>query len=81
MVRLFIWGIADVLRGPYKAHEYGRVILPMTILRRLDCVLAPHHDMIAGLVNEYGHTPDLLAAQVRRQTGLSFYNTSPWTLH
>lgn len=77
----FIWGIADVLRGPYKAHEYGRVILPMTILRRLDCVLAEHHDTIAGLVQRYGHNPDLLAAQVQRATGLSFYNTSPWTLH
>ncbi len=35
----FIWGTADVLRGPYKTKQYGNVILPMTILRRLDCVL------------------------------------------
>jgi type I restriction enzyme M protein len=35
-----IWDIAELLRGPYKPHEYGRVVLPFTVLRRLDCVLA-----------------------------------------
>jgi len=35
----FIWSVADLLRGDYKQSEYGRVILPFTILRRLDCVL------------------------------------------
>jgi type I restriction enzyme M protein len=35
----FIWSVADLLRGDYKAHEYGQVILPLTVLRRLDCVL------------------------------------------
>lgn len=37
----FIWSIADLLRGPYKPHQYGAVVLPFTILRRLDCVLEP----------------------------------------
>lgn len=36
----FIFGIADVLRGPYRPNQYGKVILPMTVLRRMDCVLA-----------------------------------------
>ena len=36
-----IWSVADLLRGDFKPHEYGRVILPFTVLRRLDCVLAP----------------------------------------
>ena len=36
----FIWSVADLLRGDYKQSEYGRVILPFTVLRRLDCVLA-----------------------------------------
>jgi type I restriction enzyme M protein len=36
-----IWSVADLLRGDYKPSEYGRVILPFTVLRRLDCVLAP----------------------------------------
>jgi len=35
----FIWSVADLLRGVYKQSEYGRVILPLTVLRRLDCVL------------------------------------------
>lgn len=37
----FIWSIADLLRGDYKQSEYGKVILPLTVLRRLDCVLEP----------------------------------------
>jgi hypothetical protein len=37
----FIWSVADLLRGDYKAHEYGQVILPLTVLRRLDATLAP----------------------------------------
>ena len=37
----FIWSVADLLRGDYKPHEYGQVILPFTVLRRLDCVLEP----------------------------------------
>jgi type I restriction enzyme M protein len=40
-VSAFIWSVADILRGDYKQSEYGRVILPFTLLRRLDCVLAP----------------------------------------
>ena len=37
----FIWSVADMLRGDYKQSEYGKVILPLTVLRRLDCVLEP----------------------------------------
>ena len=37
----FIWSIADLLRGDFKQSEYGKVILPFTVLRRFDCVLAP----------------------------------------
>ena len=37
----FIWSVADLLRGVYRQSEYGRVILPLTVLRRLDCVLEP----------------------------------------
>jgi len=35
----FIWSVADLLRGDYKQSDYGRIILPLTVLRRLDCVL------------------------------------------
>ena len=37
----FIWSVADLLRGDYKQSDYGQVILPFTVLRRLDCVLEP----------------------------------------
>jgi len=42
----FIWSIAEILRGDYKRADYGKVILPMTVLRRLDCVLAPTKDKV-----------------------------------
>ncbi|MCK4345318.1 MAG: type I restriction-modification system subunit M N-terminal domain-containing protein, partial [Bacteroidales bacterium] len=42
----FIWSIAELLRGDYKQSEYGRVILPFTILRRLDCVLQPAKEKV-----------------------------------
>ncbi|MCF1707561.1 type I restriction-modification system subunit M N-terminal domain-containing protein [Tabrizicola sp. J26] len=37
----FLWSVADLLRGDYKQADYGKVILPLTVLRRIDCVLAP----------------------------------------
>lgn len=73
----FIWSVADLLRGDYKQSEYGRVILPFTVLRRLDCVLeSTKADVLkekekrekAGLNPE----PFLL-----RKSGQHFYNTSP----
>lgn len=75
----FIWSIADMLRGPYKPHQYGDVVLPMTILRRLDCMLADTHDEVMALAKDTDN-PKLLEVKVRRATGLDFYNTSPWTL-
>jgi type I restriction enzyme M protein len=48
----FVWSIADQLRGVYKPHQYGSVILPMTILRRLDCILEPTRDEVRALVAE-----------------------------
>jgi type I restriction enzyme M protein len=45
----FVWSIADQLRGPYKPHQYGGVILPLTILRRLDCILEPTREEVRDL--------------------------------
>ena len=42
----FIWSVADLLRGPYKPAQYGKVILPLTVLRRLDCVLEPTKEKV-----------------------------------
>lgn len=75
----FVWSIADQLRGVYKPHQYGGVILPMTILRRLDCVLEPHKQEILGKAAIISN-PDLLALTIRRELGLPFYNTSKYTL-
>jgi len=76
----FIWSVADLLRGDYKQSEYGKVILPLTILRRLDCVLERTK---AAVLAEYeaktaaGLNPDPF---LLRKAGQSFYNTSPLDL-
>ena len=50
----FIWNVCDdVLRGLFKPHEYGDVILPFTVLRRLDCVLEPHKDDMFNIYEQY----------------------------
>ena len=46
-----IWQIADLLRGPYRPPQYERVMLPMTVLRRFDCVLAPKNPMVGSLTD------------------------------
>jgi type I restriction enzyme M protein len=46
----FIWSVADLLRGDYKQSEYGKVILPLTVLRRLDCVLEPTKEKVLDRV-------------------------------
>lgn len=73
----FVWGIADQLRGVYKPHQYGGVILPFTILRRLDCVLEPTRDEVRALAAKY--SDGALDVQVKRKTGLGFYNTSAFS--
>ncbi|MCB0863732.1 MAG: SAM-dependent DNA methyltransferase, partial [Solirubrobacterales bacterium] len=70
----FVWSIADQLRGVYKPHQYGNVILPLTILRRLDCILEPSRDEVRALAAEA--SPDRLAVKIRQQFGLNFFNTS-----
>ena len=50
----FIWSICNLLRGPYKRNEYRKVILPLTVLRRFDCLLAPTK---AAVLEEYSSTP------------------------
>jgi len=44
----FIWSVADLLRGDYKQSDYGKIILPITVLRRLDCVLEPTKADVLG---------------------------------
>jgi len=73
----FIWSIADLLRGDYKQSEYGRVILPFTVLRRLDCVLEATKPKVLeefAAKQKQGINPDPF---LKRKAGQSFYNTSP----
>ena len=44
----FVWGIADQLRGVFKPNQYGTLVLPLTILRRMEAVMAPHREFFAG---------------------------------
>ena len=78
----FIWNVCDdVLRGSFKQHEYGDVILPFVLLRRLDCVIEPkkdeivqiHKDLMADGIDD----PSLI---IKKQTGLDFYNHSKYDL-
>ncbi|MCS3803498.1 type I restriction enzyme M protein [Chromobacterium alkanivorans] len=76
----FIWSVADLLRGDYKQSEYGKVILPFTVLRRLDCVLEATKPAVLSEFNaktQQGLNPDPF---LTRKAGQSFYNTSPLDL-
>jgi len=77
----FIWSVADLLRGDYRQSEYGRVILPFTVLRRLDCVLEATKPAVLAefeAKTKAGLNPDPF---LRRASGnQSFYNTSPLDL-
>ena len=72
----FIWSVADLLRDAFKRSKYPDVILPFTVLRRIDCVLEPTKDKVltqhAKLKGKLGN----LAPQLRKASGFSFYNTS-----
>ncbi len=78
----FIWQIADLLRGPYRPPQYERVMLPMTVLRRFDCVLAPTKDKVltehekrkGGKLND-----EALDKLLNRAAGQRFHNHSPLT--
>lgn len=74
----FLWSVADLLRGKYKPHEYGKVILPFTVLRRMDCVLAPTKAAVLDEVKKHASAnPTSAAHYLRRAANCSFYNTSP----
>ncbi|QUC13884.1 SAM-dependent DNA methyltransferase [Arachnia propionica] len=77
----FIWSIADMLRGPYRHKEFGTVILPFTILARFDAVLADTKQAVLGAFEKYETAPGLVRHEMlKRASGQSFYNTSPFTL-
>lgn len=76
----FIWSIANLLRGTYKPADYGKVILPFTVLRRLDSALEASKNKV---LDEFGKNKNAGAALdflLQKASGYSFYNTSPYDL-
>ena len=72
----FIWSVADLLRGTYKQADYGKVILPLTVLRRLDCVLEPTKAKVLETAAKYGDRGDSLDPILKAAAGQHVYNTS-----
>jgi len=77
----FIWRVCDdELRGLFKPHEYGDVIIPFLVLRRLDCLIEPHKDEVVELYNNLKDQIDDPSPIIKKRTGLSFYNHSRYDL-
>jgi type I restriction enzyme M protein len=78
----FIWSVADLLRGPYRPNQYKDVMLPMTVLRRLDCVLEPTKDAVLAKLKSMEASPvknlEPILNKVAGQAQ-SFHNTSKFT--
>ena len=73
----FIWSICDLLRGPYKRSEYRKVILPLTVLRRFDCVLAPTKAAVLATDARYAdQNGNVHHHRLTTASGRPFYNTS-----
>lgn len=72
-----IWSICNLLRGPYKRNEYRKVILPLTVLRRFDCLLAPTKAQALITFNEFKSKPEsIIRSKMLAATGYPFYNLS-----
>ena len=78
----FIWNVCDdVLRGLFKQHEYGDIILPFTVLRRLDCVLEPHKDEVFKIYEKYKTKVDDPTPIIRNRINTTFFNYSKYDLN
>ena len=73
-----IWSVADKLVGPFKAHEYGLVILPMTVVKRFHDCLLPTHKAVLEQYEKVKHL-DVVDGFLRRASGYQFFNTSRFT--
>jgi type I restriction enzyme M protein len=73
----FIWSVADLLRGDYKQADYGKVILPLTILRRLDCLLMPtKQDVLNQWPKVKDNSDEVIDLALNRATKYKFNNRS-----
>jgi type I restriction enzyme M protein len=80
-VASFIWGICNLLRGPYKRNEYRKVILPLTVLRRFDCILAPTKSAVLKEHAAIKAKPEtIIRHRLSQISGVQFYNLSKFTL-
>ncbi len=76
----FIWSICNLLRGPYKRNEYRKVILPLTILQRFDCILeSTKAKVLVEFDKLKGKSENIISAQLKTVTGVLFYNLSKLT--
>lgn len=75
---IVIWNVADMLRGPFKPHEYGLVILPMTVVKRFHDCLLPTHDNVLAQYEKVKHLA-VIDGFLTRASGYQFYNTSKFT--
>lgn len=77
----FIWSVADLLRGDFKQSQYGRIILPFTLLRRLECVLEPTKADVLTAAREHQAKPDAVREKLLLRAAVQpFFNASPLTL-
>ncbi|HGF7551286.1 type I restriction-modification system subunit M [Enterococcus hirae] len=75
-----IWNVADILRGLYKPHEYGKVILPMTVIKRLHDTLLPTRHAVLEAAEKYKEMNDTMRSLfLEKASGFAFYNTSMFT--
>lgn len=75
-----IWNVADILRGLYKPHEYGKVILPMTVIKRLHDTLLPTRDAVLEAAEKYKNMNETMRVRfLEKASGYAFYNTSEYT--
>lgn len=75
----FIWSVADLLRGAYKAHDYGKIILPLTVIRRLDSALEPTKQAVLDRAATLPQDLENRDPVLKRTAGHRFYNDSPFT--
>jgi len=78
----FIWNIKEHIRDEYKEKDYEEVILPFTLLRRIDCVLEKTHEQVVKTYEQYKNkaTPEVLDQLLKKASGQNFYNISAFTL-
>ncbi len=77
----WIWSVADLLRGDFRQSQYGRIILPFTLVRRLECVLEPTRDTVLAAAREHAQKPDAVREKLLlRAAEQPFFNASPLSL-